>query len=121
MVVVAQPGRRHAQRRAPRAAGLQLEERIGAVPALPDQLPARDLVAPLLHQPGAGDLRAAVREADAQAALRVRHLVEPPAEETPPLRRAVSRVPVAGGQLQPRARRDAAAGYIHAHAAALAV
>jgi hypothetical protein len=37
------------------AAGFQHEERIGAVPALPDLLPGRDLVASFLHQPGAGD------------------------------------------------------------------
>jgi hypothetical protein len=51
MIVVAQPGRCHAQSGAARAAGLQQEERIGAVPALPDQLPARNLITPLLVLP----------------------------------------------------------------------
>src|SRR5215470_12733724 len=95
VVVVAEVARRQAQRGPARAAGLQPEQRIGAVPALPDLLPGRDLVAWFLYQPGAGDRRSAVRETDAQSAVRVRHLGEPPPGELPPLRLAVPRVPVA--------------------------
>src|SRR5215475_11645269 len=91
LVVVAQVARRHAQGRAAGPAGFQHEERIGAVSALPHQLPGGSLVAVLLHQAGAGDGSAAVREADAQATARVRHLLEPPSGETPPLRRPVGR------------------------------
>src|SRR5215475_817656 len=95
LVVVAQVSRRHAQGRAAGAAGFQHEERIGAVSALPDQLPGAGLVAAFLHQARAADGSAAAREADAQAAARVRHLGEPPPEDLPPLRRPVGRVPVA--------------------------
>ena len=46
LVVVAQVARRHAQGRAAGAAGFQHDERIGAVSALPDQLPGGSLVGP---------------------------------------------------------------------------
>jgi len=121
LVVVAEVARRHAQSGAARAAGLQPEERVGAVPALPDLLPGRDVIASFLHQPGTSDRRSAVREADAHAAVRARDLGGPPAEETPPLRRAVGRGRVAVGEPQPRARRGVAPGRFHAYGVAPAV